>query len=174
MKIKKITDGAIEFDNGNVLEFFHYTSCCEQVYADTRNIQAMSHVNFPVYEAEFDENLVVEMVSGIGVQLINVNGMKYLISCYDSQNGYYSDQLEMYYFTAEQYNHFIEHPYDYITGRVAPCLSYINNVEKKLKDMTEIFKTIVKHLLESDPQSERAKAHNMRAYEKWCKEKKII
>jgi len=130
MKIKRIFEDTIVFDNGNVLKFFHYNDCCEQVYADTENIQALSHANFPVYEADFDEDLVIEMVMDIGVQLVNVNGMKYLISCYDIQNGCYSDQLEMYYFSPEQYAHYNKHVWDYTTGKVPPCIKYINNVEK--------------------------------------------
>ena len=103
MKITKLERDKITFDNGSVLQFIHFQDCCEDVWADCKNIQAMNGINDPIYEAEFDETLPYELVEDIGIQIFNKSGMKYLISCYNQQNGYYSDELECYLFSAEQY-----------------------------------------------------------------------
>lgn len=103
MKIVELSDDQITFDNGHVLAFFHEQECCEEVFADCENIQAMNNINTPIYEAEFDCSLPYELVDGVGISLINTYNMKYLISCYDIQNGYYSSNLTAYLFTKEQF-----------------------------------------------------------------------
>lgn len=55
MKIKKLLENQIHFDNGYKIVFNHEQDCCEEVYADCENIQAMSHVNTPLYDSEFDD-----------------------------------------------------------------------------------------------------------------------
>ena len=98
MKILKLEENKITFSNGYILQFTHDQDCCENVYADCKQIQALSHMNTPIYESEFDEALQFELAEGVGVHLINKSGMKYLISCYNQQNGYYSDRLEMFFY----------------------------------------------------------------------------
>ena len=93
MKIIKLLINEIQFDNDFKLIFNHNQDCCEDVYADCENIQAMSHVNTPIYESDFDIDIRLEFVKDVGVHIFNKSGMKYLISCYNIQNGYYSDSL---------------------------------------------------------------------------------
>lgn len=130
MKIIQLEEDKITFDNGHVLLFNHNQDCCENVYADCINIQALSHVNAPLYESEFDEIIKYEIVQEIGIQLINQSGMKYLISCYNRQNGYYyyGDQLEMFLLTSEQFLNF--QPYLYPIEENQHLL-YLDNVPKK-------------------------------------------
>lgn len=128
MKIILLEEDKITFNNNSVLLFNHRQDCCEYVYADCKNIQAMSHMNSPIYESEFDEIIKYEIVDEIGIQLINQNGMKYLISCYNRQNGYYSDRLEMFLLTSEQFLNFQTDIYPITKNQ---HLLYIDNVPKK-------------------------------------------
>ena len=95
MKIESIQNDEIKFDNGSRLVFEHYQDCCEKVYADCKNIQSLSSENFRYNKVEFDEPPQFAMVEGVGVELIARTGMRYLISCYNIQNGYYSSNLSM-------------------------------------------------------------------------------
>jgi hypothetical protein len=132
MKITTLEENKITFENGHVLAFYHDQNCCETVYADCENIQAMSHMNTPIYKAEFDENLKYEMAEGIGIYLINKSNMKYLISCYNKQNGYYSDKLEAYLFNKEQFFRYAQERGSYYPEPKAnEYLWYCVNVEKK-------------------------------------------
>ena len=93
MKILKLLKNEIHFDNDFKLLFNHDQDCCENVYADCGNIQAIHNVNTLIYESDFDIDLQLEFVENVGVHLINKSGMKYLISCYNIQDGYYSSSL---------------------------------------------------------------------------------
>jgi hypothetical protein len=95
MKITSLAEDRIQFDNGSRIEFEHWQDCCEQVYADCENIQSLSTENFPYKEVEFNEPPEFFMEEGVGVVLVAKTGMKYLISCYNKQNGYYSSKLSM-------------------------------------------------------------------------------
>ena len=101
MKISALSEDIIKFDNGSSLCFEHYQNCCERVYADCEGIQSLSTENFPYNEVEFDEPPLFFMQSGVGVVLVAKTGMKYLISCYNRQNGYYSSDLSMSFFNSK-------------------------------------------------------------------------
>lgn len=101
MKITGLSEDHILFNNGSSLIFEHYQNCCERVYADCENIQSLSTENFPYNDVEFDEPPKFDMVNGVGVILVAKTGMRYLISCYNKQNGYYSSNLSMSYFNSE-------------------------------------------------------------------------
>ena len=95
MKITSLSTDRIDFDNGAKLHFYHETDCCEAVYADCENIQSLSPSNFHYDEVEFNQPPNFFMEKGVGVVLVARTGMKYLISCYNQQNGYYSSDLSM-------------------------------------------------------------------------------
>ena len=42
MKIKSICEDGITFDNGSTLAHYHNQDCCEAVYADWKNMIAMT------------------------------------------------------------------------------------------------------------------------------------
>jgi hypothetical protein len=90
MKIKKVTDLCIEFDNGNKITYDHERDCCEDNYADFEQIEAS------VYETEFDEELIFEEVPESGFRFGNKDKM-FFIPCYSAQNGYYSSDVDIYY-----------------------------------------------------------------------------
>ena len=52
MKILKVTEDAIEFDNGKDISFDHYQECCEINYADFEQLDSLAR------EVDFSEPLV--------------------------------------------------------------------------------------------------------------------
>lgn len=104
MKIEKITDEKIIFDNGCELYYDHEQDCCEHNYADfeilkTYNISPKTGRTINIYDIEFGGCLVEIFgggVSNMGFNLKSVNGEKFFIPCYSFQNGYYTDKLILY------------------------------------------------------------------------------
>ena len=92
----------ILFDNGEKLSSVHEDDCCEQVFADFKNMQVMgerekNYVNAD--ELDFFENILdsVVPIEGLGFYLVTKQGICILVSCYNVQNGYYSDNLRLEY-----------------------------------------------------------------------------
>lgn len=90
MKISKVDEFSIRFDNGNFICFFHERDCCEDNYADFNQLEEMA------YNMEFDEKLVFEKVNGSGFRF-GSGGKMFFVPCYSWQNGYYSDDLHIIY-----------------------------------------------------------------------------
>jgi len=92
MKIKTVTDEAIIFDNGNTITYDHEQDCCEWNYADF----SILNPNIVNYDYDFNENLEFKAVSGQGF-VFGEEGHWIFIPCYSEQNGYYSDDVDIYY-----------------------------------------------------------------------------
>lgn len=92
MKIKKVTDEEIIFDNGNTITFDHAADCCEWNYADF-SILTRRTVN---YHYDFPENLQFKAVKGEGFKF-GCEGHWIYIPCYSEQNGWYSSDIDIYY-----------------------------------------------------------------------------
>ncbi len=102
MKIKEIKEGKIIFDNGYILEYYHDQDCCEYVYADfdileTYNVSIKTGKNIKIKEIDFREKLseLIEGIEGMGFNIISKIGEKFFVPCYNEQNGYYSNELEL-------------------------------------------------------------------------------
>ena len=80
---------AILFDNGIIVLAYHYRSCCESVYAD---FEALEDTKFE--SQEFDEKTFTIANTNDGF-LIKDQFVSYFVPCYNSQNGYYSDNLNV-------------------------------------------------------------------------------
>jgi hypothetical protein len=91
MKIKKYsTDNEIlEFDNGHTITSEHIPDCCEWNYADFDQIDDVA------LGYEFETPLIFEKCAS-GFRFGNKNKMVY-VPCYSSQNGYYSDDVNILY-----------------------------------------------------------------------------
>ena len=92
MKIEHVTDEAVIFDNGNKITFDHGQECCEWNYADFSNLNS----NVVNYNYNFNENLQFEAIDGMGFRF-GSEGHWIFIPCYSEQNGYYTDEIEIYY-----------------------------------------------------------------------------
>ena len=90
MKIKEITDEKIIFDNGNYIECHHDPDCCENNYADFKQIEDFA------YNYDFDECLLFEEHE-CGFRFGDRRRM-FFVPCYSEQNGYYSFHLDVYYY----------------------------------------------------------------------------
>ena len=89
MRISKVTEDCILFDNGNIIEYNHERQCCEDNYADFKQIEDTA------YRYDFDENLLFERCE-YGFRFGDKKRM-FFIPCYSIQNGYYSYDIEIYY-----------------------------------------------------------------------------
>ena len=92
MKIVKITEEAIIFDNGNTITFDHDQDCCEWNYADFQQIDYKE-----IYSMEFDENLLFESVEEAGFRFGSHPLRMIFVPCYSDQNGYYTNNICIYY-----------------------------------------------------------------------------
>lgn len=90
MRIKSVDETGIEFDNGKKIIDHHVPSCCEDNYADFKQIEEQA------FSVDFDENLIFESVSG-GFRFGSVGTHMFFIPCYSEQNGYYSSEIDIHY-----------------------------------------------------------------------------
>lgn len=90
MKINKVTEDGILFDNNKLISCHHYQDCCENNYADFKQLDDLGR------DYDFDENLKFETVDGCGFRFGD-SQMMFFIPCYSEQNGYYSDVVDIYY-----------------------------------------------------------------------------
>ena len=72
------------------LETEHDKDCCEHVYSDTSLMEP--HVT--KLEGEFLQRLQIVGVEELGY-MVCFDAYKVLINCYNSQNGYYCDELKL-------------------------------------------------------------------------------
>lgn len=85
MKIKSI-NGCINFDNGVQIFDYHDSDCCEDVFADFDALKD----EVGIFEHDFNERIQIERVEDSGFRLEG-----FFVPCYNIQNGYYSDKLEL-------------------------------------------------------------------------------
>lgn len=91
MKIIKIDDEKIVFDNGSFITFSHDQDCCEYNYADFMQLR-----DTDIENETFNTNLIFEKVDGSGFRFGNL-GKMYFVPCYSEQNGYYSTDIDIEY-----------------------------------------------------------------------------
>lgn len=92
MKIHKVSEYAIEFDNGREITSEHYPDCCECNYAD---FQQLVENNSDILDYDFENNLIFEKCDG-GFRFGDSKRM-FFVPCYSEQNGYYSTDVDIYY-----------------------------------------------------------------------------
>lgn len=90
MRILKITEDFIEFDNGKRVEFYHCCDCCEINYADFEQLDSLAR------DVDFSEPLVFEECD-YGFRFGNPPINMFFVPCYSMQNGYYSNELDIWY-----------------------------------------------------------------------------
>lgn len=89
-KICEISDVVIRFDDGSCITYDHRKDCCEDNYADFSQIEG--------YALDFDfdtENMKFKAVDEAGFRFGNPP-MMFFVPCYSEQNGYYSDDIDIY------------------------------------------------------------------------------
>ena len=92
MKIKGITSERITFDDDSCIWFDHEQDCCETNYADFNYLAEEGDI----LNYEFNERLCFESVNKSGFRFGD-NRRMWFCPCYSEQNGYYTDQIDIYY-----------------------------------------------------------------------------
>lgn len=88
--ITSISDDGILFSNGKMLTCSHVQDCCEFNYAD------FCAVDDTVLDYRLHEPLVWELVEEYGFRFGN-DGCMIGVPCFSEQNGYYGDDVDIYY-----------------------------------------------------------------------------
>ena len=91
-KIIAITDACVEFDNGSVITCEHIADCCEYNYADFEQLEV------EILNKTFDlSKLVFERSGDYGFRFGDSPLNMWFVPCYSDQNGWYSNDLDIYY-----------------------------------------------------------------------------
>ncbi len=92
VKVIKIDTESLEFDNGIILTSEHESDCCESHYLDLSDLTIN---DFKDLEFDLTNDNFFERIEGYGIALKPLNGFPVRIPGYGSNNGYYSDQLDL-------------------------------------------------------------------------------
>lgn len=91
MKIVKITEDAIIFDNNSKITYDHERDCCEYNWAD------FSVLNKNTINIDYDfPKIKFKAVNELGFKF-GVPGHWIFVPCYSDQNGYYSTDIDIYF-----------------------------------------------------------------------------
>lgn len=90
MKIERIVNDEIVFDNGNKIGYRFYPDCEEENYADFDQIEDLA------WSYDFDEDLIFEKVDKFGFRFGD-KGQMFFIPCYSFQNGWYESEIDVVY-----------------------------------------------------------------------------
>ena len=92
-----IDEDGLYFSDGSKIGDQHSQSWCEYVYADWKSVETEIHTRDGI------TGMVFAGVEGSGMRIATLyeNGTVEMafLPCYNEQNGYYSDNLELYYTT---------------------------------------------------------------------------
>ena len=89
--IERITEEEIFFSNGSTISYDHCADCCEWNYADFSQLEELAK------KTVFTFPLTFEKVEGAGFRFGNPVQKMFFVPCYSEQNGYYSDEIEIYF-----------------------------------------------------------------------------
>lgn len=90
LTIKEISDYYIKFSDDSIITFSHDQDCCEWNHADFNAIDDVSR------SYVFNDPIRFEAVPNAGFRFGN-EGKMVFVPCYSSQNGYYSDDIDIIY-----------------------------------------------------------------------------
>lgn len=93
VKIIKIDEDNIYFDNGYYLQHYHENECCENHYLDFSNLE-VEFFDGLLFDITSPESLF-ERVPDFGIRLKPINDYPIAIPGYAENNGYYSDNLSL-------------------------------------------------------------------------------
>lgn len=83
-------DGGILFDDGMMLIGNHIQDCCEHVYADWSALKDEAGL----MDTDFSNLYIERRNNRTGIRICG-NGRRFFVPCYNEQNGYYNDCLDI-------------------------------------------------------------------------------
>lgn len=92
VKVVKVEEEAIQFENGMQLYSEHQSDCCEHHYLSFRDLTIS---DFEGLEFDLTNDDFFKKIDGYGIELIPVNGHSVKVPGYGSNNGYYSTNLSL-------------------------------------------------------------------------------
>lgn len=92
LKVVKIGDEEIEFDNGVKLYSSHESDCCEHHWLSFKDLTID---DFKGLKFDLSNDNFFKKIENYGIELIPIRGYSVKIPGYGSNNGYYSTQLEL-------------------------------------------------------------------------------
>ena len=90
VKVIKVSQLGITFDNGTELTSYHSSDCCESHYLSFNDLFKWDFAGL-----EFDLDNLFERIPGYGIELIPIKGWSVKIPGYAENNGYYSANLHL-------------------------------------------------------------------------------
>lgn len=92
LTVAKVSGEGITFDNGVTLSSYHHQDCCEShdLYFQDLTLDEFSGLEFDLTNDNF-----FRRIPGYGIELIPTHGFSVRIAGHGSNNGYYSDQLDL-------------------------------------------------------------------------------
>lgn len=92
LKVIKVEDEEIEFENGVKLFSSHDSDCCENHYLSFRDLKID---DFEGLEFDLTNDDFFKKIEDYGIELIPVNGHSVKVPGYGSNNGFYSTNLQL-------------------------------------------------------------------------------
>ena len=92
LKVVKIESESITFDNGFTLCSNHEQDCCEHHWLSFENL---TFKDFEGLEFNLSNDEFFRRVPDFGIELVPLRGWPVRVPGYGSNNGYYSDQLDL-------------------------------------------------------------------------------
>lgn len=92
IKVVKISQDGLEFDNGTKMYSDHESDCCERHWLD---FEHLSLDDFSDLEFDLSGDSFFKKIDGYGIELIPVSGHSVKIAGYGANNGYYSTELTL-------------------------------------------------------------------------------
>ena len=92
LRVIKLEDEGITFDNGVQLSSNHDQDCCEQHYLSFTDLVL---ADFDGLQFDLTKDTFFKRVLGYGIELIPINWHPVRVAGYGSNNGYYSSELTL-------------------------------------------------------------------------------
>jgi hypothetical protein len=92
LKVIKINQDSIDFENNISLSSNHESDCCEshELY-----FQDLTLAEFDRLEFDLTNDNFFKRINGYGIELVPISGMSVRIAGHGYNNGYYSDRLDL-------------------------------------------------------------------------------
>lgn len=92
LKVIRVNDDGITFENGSYLTSNHDSDCCE---SHQLNFQELTLSDFEGLKFDLTNEKFFNRVDGYGIELLPLHGHPVRIAGHGSNNGYYSTQLDL-------------------------------------------------------------------------------